>query len=78
MIKKVHSSHIGIEGCLRKVGDVLLRPGMSAEIKDSIGKCDTGNSCQKSQQKEPLIPHDPPTRPWSHAALDLFAFNNKE
>ena len=41
MVKKVNSSHIGIEGCLRKARDVLFWPGMSAEIKDFIGKCDT-------------------------------------
>ena len=78
MVKKVHSSHTGIEGCLRKARDVLFWPGMSAEIKDSIGKCDTCNSYQENQQKEPLIPHDPPKRPWSHVAVDLFTFNNKE
>ena len=49
---------------------------MSSEIKDSIGKCDTSNSCH--QQKEPLILHDPPKRPCSHVAVDLFIFNNKE
>ena len=78
MVKKVHSSHIGREGCLRKAREVLFWPGMSAEIKDSIGKCDTCNSYQNNQQKEPLIPHDPPKRPWSHVAVDLFTFNNKE
>ena len=36
MVKKVHSSYIGIEGCLRKARDVLFWPSMSAEIKDSI------------------------------------------
>ena len=36
MAKKVHSSHIGVDGCLRKARDVLFWPGMSAEIKDSI------------------------------------------
>ena len=34
MVKKVHASHIGVEGCLRKARDVLFWPGMSAEIKD--------------------------------------------
>ena len=76
MVKEVHSSHIGIEGCLRKARDVLFWPSMPAEIKDSIGKCDTCNSYQKNQQKEPLIPHNPPKRPWSHVAVDLFTFNN--
>ena len=78
MVKKVNSRHIGIEGCLRKACDVPFWPGMSAEIKDSIDKCDTCNSYQNNQQKEPLIPHDPPKRLWSHVAVDLFAFNNKE
>ena len=78
MVKKVHSSHIGVEGCLRKARDVLFWPGTSAEIKDSIGKCNTCNSYLKNQQKEPLIPHDPPKQPWSHVAVDLFTFNNKE
>ena len=31
MVKKVHSSHIGVEGCLRKARDVLYWPGMSAD-----------------------------------------------
>ena len=51
---------------------------MSAEIKDSISKCDTCNTYQTNQQKEPLIPHDPPKRPWSHVATDLFTFDKKE
>ena len=77
-VKKVHSSHIGIEGCLRKARDALFWPGMSAEIKDSIAKCDTCNSYQTNQQKEPLIPHDPPKCPWSHVAADLYTFDKKE
>ena len=78
MVKKVHSSHIGIEGCLRKARDVLFWPGMAAEIKDWIAKCDTCNTYQTNQQKEPLIPHDPPKRSWSHVAADLFTFDKKE
>ena len=58
--------------------DVFYWPGMSAEIKDSILKCDTCNTYLTNQQKEPLIPHDPPKRPWSHVATDLFTFNKKE
>ena len=78
MIKKIHSSHIGIEGCLRKARDVLYWPGMSAEIKDSIASCDTCNTYQRKQQKEPLHSHDPPKRPWSKVAADLFDFDKKD
>ena len=51
---------------------------MTAEIKDCVSKCETCNTYQTNQQKEPLIPHDPPKRPWSHVATDLFSFDNKE
>ena len=78
MLKKVHSSHIGVERCLQKTRDVLYWPGMSVEIKDSISNCDPCNTYQKNQQKEPLIPHDPPKRAWSHVATDLLTFDEKE
>ena len=78
MITQVHSSHLGIASCLNKARDVLFQPGMTAEIKDCVSKCETCNTYQTNQQKEMLIPHDPPKRPWSHVATDLFSFDNKE
>ena len=38
MVSRVHSSHIGIGGCLRCAREVLYWPMMSAEIKDYIAK----------------------------------------
>ena len=78
MITQVYSSHLGIASCLNKARDVLFWPGMTAEIKDCVSKCETCNTYQTNQQKEMLIPHDPPKRPWSHVATDLFGFDNKE
>ena len=31
-----------------------------------------------TSRKSLFIPHDPLKRPWSHVAVDLFTFNNKE
>lgn len=78
MVKKVHSSHIGVKGCLWKACDVLYWPEMSADIKDTISKCYTCNTFQTNQMKEPLIAHDPPKHPWPHVATDLFNFDKKE
>ena len=73
--KKVHSSLIGVESCLRKARDIVYWTGMSAW---NLG-LDTCNTCQTNQRKEPLIAHDdPPKRPWSHVATDLFTFDEKE
>jgi hypothetical protein len=33
MKKKIHSSHLGTESCLRRARECLYWPGMSAEIK---------------------------------------------
>ncbi|CAC5389163.1 unnamed protein product [Mytilus coruscus] len=41
MIKKIHSSHIGIEGCLRRARESLYWPRMNAEVKDFIQRCET-------------------------------------
>lgn len=51
---------------------------MSAEIKDSIAKCDKCNTYQTNEKKEPLISPGPPKRPRSHFATDLFVFDMKE
>ena len=54
--------------------------GLVCQLKSKtpFDKCDTCNSYQKNQQKEPLVPQDPPKRPWSHVAVHLLNFNNKK
>ena len=69
MIMQVHSSHHGIERCVKKTKDILFW---------QASKCETCNAYLTDQQKEPLIPHDPHKRAWSHVARDLFSFDNNE
>ena len=49
MITQVYSSHLGIASCLNKARDVLFWPGMTAEIKDCVSKCETCNTYQTNQ-----------------------------
>ena len=58
MLTRIHSSHLGIEACLRKARDSLYWPNMNDEIKDYISQCSTCSEMQRNQQKEPLIPHE--------------------
>ena len=48
---------------------------MSSEVKDFIVKCDISRSVDNKQQKETLIPHEVPDRPWAKVGVDLFKFN---
>lgn len=72
VMRKLHQSHIGAEGCLRRARECVYWPGMNSEIKDLVSKCDTCRTYEPSQQKETLISHETPNRPWSVVGVDLF------
>ncbi|CAG2249181.1 unnamed protein product [Mytilus edulis] len=40
MIRRIHSSHNGVEGCLRRVRESLYWPGLKSEVKDFILRCE--------------------------------------
>ena len=69
---RLHSSHLGVEGCLRRARECVYWPGMSEQIKTYVAKCDT------CQQKETLHPHDVQDTPWAKVGMDLFVFENKD
>ena len=71
LMEKVHASHIGIGGCIRKAREALYWPRMSLELKDYISKCDICLRYRSNQSKEPLIAHDVGSRPWARVAVDL-------
>ena len=78
MTEKLHSSHIGIQGCLRRARETLYWPGMNKKVEDYIAKCSTCNSYQSEQAKKPMISHHIPTRPWEKVGTDLFELNNRD
>ena len=51
MIKRTHSSHLGIEASLRKARDMIYWPGMNADIRDFIGQCSTCNELGQSNAR---------------------------
>ena len=73
----VHSSHIGIEGCIRRARDTLYWPRMATELREYVSKCDVFLSHRAEQTKEPLLQHDVTDRPWSKVAADLCELDNR-
>lgn len=78
MLAKIHASHIGIQGCLRRTREVVYWPQMDKDVAAYVAKCDVCNSQPAEQGKEPLICHELPTRPWEKMAVDLFDLNGTE
>ena len=76
MLAKIHASHIGIQGCLRRTREVVYWPQMDkVDVAAYVAKCDVCNSQPAEQGKETLICHELPTRPWEKMAVDLFDLN---
>ena len=78
MKQKIHSSHMGVESCLRRARDCIYWPGMSSEIRQLVEACETCQKFNIGQSKETLKSHEIPSRPWEKIGVDLFTYNNKE
>ena len=50
---------------------------MKAEITDYIQKCNLCMSRQSNQTKEPLLCHEPTSRPWEKVATDISTLDDK-
>ena len=75
MMTRIHSSHMGVESCLRRAREILHWPNMNAEVKDFIENCEACRTYETKQSKETLQSHDVPDRPWSKVGTDLFTCN---
>ena len=60
MLSQLHSSHIGIGGCIRRAREILYWPRMSAEIRDFVSRCTICQMYRPAQAREAIyIPRLP-------------------
>ena len=76
--ENLHVAHTEIQSCLWRAHEVVYWPGMNKDLSDYIAKCDSCNSFQDSQQKEPLLSREIPMRPWQIIAADIFTVDNRD
>ena len=75
-MQQVHRGHIGIDAARRRAKDAMFWPSMNNDLTDYVSRCDTCASNRQHQQKEPMVLHNIPKRPWSIVATDLFLWDN--
>ncbi|KAK5908124.1 hypothetical protein CgunFtcFv8_016208 [Champsocephalus gunnari] len=51
---------------------------MRAEIKDHVANCSACNEYAQAQQKESLMLHDIPTRPWQTVSMDILSYAGQD
>ena len=76
--ERIHSSHLGIDGCLRRAKECLFWPNMTGYIRDYISACDVCRTYETANQRETLMSHDIPDRPLAKIGTDLFSNNGKD
>ena len=76
--QNLHASHLGTESCLRRAQETIFWLNMNTDLKEMIETCETCRKYETCHQKESLIPHEVPSRPWKQVGVDLFELNKKE
>ena len=75
---RAHSSHQGIEACIRRAKDVVFWPAMSKDIQEAVEKCEVCAEFQNNNSKQPMQSHEIPGRPWGRVSSDLFTLNSRD
>ena len=76
--RKLHSSLLGVQACQRRAKEVFYWPGMYKQIEEYASKCHVCNTYYQGQQREPMISHPVPSRPWQVLAVDLLELQGQD
>ena len=77
LLRRIHNSHLGVNGCLNRARECLYWPGMTGDIKNHVSTCEACREYERGQTKETLRSHETPSRPWQYVAADLFELEGK-
>jgi transposase InsO family protein len=78
ILRRIHSSHIGVNGCIRRAKETVFYPGIIADIKKVVASCAVCSASQLSTQKEPLMSHAAPARPWEKLGVDICTIRQQD
>ena len=78
MLQTLHSSHQRIESTPRRAREAICWPYLKSDVKDFTSKCETSTAYSTRQQKETLVSHEFPDRPWTKISTDLFELDHKD
>lgn len=76
-LRDLHYVHMGCEKTKLKAKEIFYWPSMNTHIEHFIANCSICQRYRKNDQKEELLCHKVPDRPWQVIGSDIFQFNNK-
>lgn len=78
ILHKLHEGHQGTTKTQLRAKACVHWDGINKDIERMVGSCMTCRKHQRAQQKEPLLQHELPSRPWETVGTDLFHFQGSE
>ena len=78
MKKFLHSSHVSVNGCLRRARVCMYWAGMTAKLKEYISQCETCSKYDTKQQRELLMSHEIAEHPWEKIGTDLYTIDGQD
>ena len=78
MLSRLHEGHLGIEKCRARAREIMYWPNMFADIEQTVAKCATCATFRRQNNKQPMIPHEVPDRPWAKVGADIFSFKDHD
>ena len=78
LMKCIHQGHMGIEKSKVRARACVCWPNMYNNIESKVKQCSVCNKYSNANQKEPLLPHPIPTRPWEKVGIDYFTLDGQD
>ncbi|XP_045167174.2 uncharacterized protein K02A2.6-like [Mercenaria mercenaria] len=77
MLSQVYTGHMGVTKTTERAKDNMFWPGMTKQISEYVLQCEICLKHRDSNPKEPLMPHEVPSRPFQKIGTDIFQFDGK-
>ena len=71
-LKALHNGHPGVSKMILRAQSSMYCPSITKHIAEYVHKCAPCQTISNSQQKEPAIPIEVPSRSWKLLGMDLF------
>lgn len=78
ILTKLHEPHFGVNKTLKRAQNSVFWPNISNDIEQVVSRCHTCQINAPKNQKEPMIPHDRPNKPFEKIACDILDFKGKD
>ena len=78
ILARLHDSHQGIERTKRRARQTVFWPGLTSDIKNTIGACSACQSDRPSLPAEPKHTDPVPSYPFEEVGVDLFHYAGKQ